>query len=216
MFFSPRSTPRKFIHKLGCAAGASLALLGLSAAPALAGSLTEAVRETIGAAVCPGQSFSQPFVALGDYNYYTLVPGSEFNNPPEGWELRGGAQVLSTTLPNGSAGAALDLPSGSSAVSPPVCVTLRYPSARVYVRTLEGKSATAVAVSYFETKSETKPRPVGEVKATQGAWEASEPFSVLPQLGGKGDETREVRFVFTAGGSSNTLIYDLYVDPWMK
>jgi len=215
MFFSPRSTPRKFIHRLGCAAGTCLMLLGLSAAPALAG-LTETVRETIGAAVCPGQSFSQPFAALGDYNYYTLVPGSEFNNPPEGWELRGGAQVLSTTLPNGSAGAALDLPSGSSAVSPPVCVTLRYPSARVYVRTLEGKSATAVAVSYFETKSETKPRPVGEVKATQGAWEASEPFSVLPQLGGKGDETREVRFVFTAGGSSNTLIYDLYVDPWMK
>jgi len=207
MHFSPRSTPRNFTHKLACAAGASLALLGLNAAPALAGSPTEA---------CPGQSFSQPFAALGDNNSYTLVPGSEFNNPPEGWELRGGAQVVSTTVPNGSGGAALDLPSGSSAVSPPVCVTLRYPSARVYVRTLEGKSATAVAVSYFETKSETKPRPVGEVKATQGAWEASEPFSVLPQLGGKGDETREVRFVFTAGGSSNTLIYDLYVDPWMK
>ncbi len=132
-------------------------LLCLSAAPALAGGLTETTREATGAAVCPGQSFSQPFSALGDYNYYTLVPGSEFNNPPEGWELRGGAQVVSTTVPNGSGGAALDLPSGSSAVSPPVCVTLRYPSARVYVGTLEGKAATAVAVSCLETKSEARP-----------------------------------------------------------
>ena len=207
MHFSPRSTPRNFTHKLACAAGASLALLGLNAAPALAGSPTEA---------CPGQSFSQPFAALGDNNSYTLVPGSEFNNPPEGWELRNGAQVVSTTLPNGSAGAALDLPSGASAVSPPVCVTLKYPSARVYVQTLEGKAAVSVAVSYAETKSETRPRQVGEAKATQGGWEVSEAFSVLPQLGGRIEEAREVRFVFTAGGSSNTLLYGLYVDPWMK
>jgi hypothetical protein len=211
MFFSSRPTAPRLTRKILGAAGALLLALGLSASPALAGT------ESAGAAICPGQSFSQPFATLGDANYYTLVAGSEFNNPPEGWEFKGGAQVLSTILPNGSSGYALDLPSGSVAVSAPVCVTMKYPSARVYVRTLEGKAATGVAVSYLETKSENKPRQVGELKATQGAWEASEPFSVLPQLAGKGEEAHEVRFVFTAGGSStNTLLWGLYVDPWMK
>jgi hypothetical protein len=211
MFFSSRPTAVRLTRKtLGAAAGLLIAL-AMSAEPALAASLGP---ET---GVCSGQTFSQPFLALGDANAYTLVPGSEFNNPPEGWEFRAGAQVVATTLPNGSAGYALNLPSGSSAVSAPVCVTLKYPSARVYVRTLEGKAATAVAVSYFETKSEAKPRQVGELKATPGSWEASEPFSVLPQLAGKGEEAHEVRFVFSAGGSAtSTLLYDLYVDPWMK
>ena len=30
-------------------------------------------------AVCPGQTFSQPFETFKDSNYYTLVEGSEFN-----------------------------------------------------------------------------------------------------------------------------------------
>jgi hypothetical protein len=215
MFFSSRPMARKFAQKLGCAAGTCLVLLGLSSAPAFAGSLTEAVSATPG--VCPNQSFSQPFTALGDYSYYTLVSGSEFNSPPEGWELHGGAHVVSVTKPDGSNGSALDLPSGSVAVSAPVCVTLLYPSARIYTRTLEGKAGVAVSVSYAETKSEIKPRQVGETKNTLGAWEASEAFSVLPQLTGKGEEAREVRFVFTAGGNNtSTLLYGLYVDPWMR
>jgi len=208
MFFSSRPTAVRLTRKTLGAATALLIALGLSAAPALAGTET---------AVCPGQIFSQPFLALGDLNSYTLVSGSEFNNPPEGWELKGGAKVVSATHPDGSAGYALDLPSGAVAVSAPVCVTLQYPSGRLYSKTLEGKAGVAVAVSYAETKSETKPRQVGETKNTQGAWEASEAFSVLAQLAGKAEETREVRFVLTAGGNAtSTLVYGLYVDPWMK
>ncbi len=211
MFFSSRPTAVSLTRKTLGAAAALLVALGLSASPAMAGSL---LTET---AVCPGQIFSQPFLALGDLNSYALVSGSDFNNPPEGWELKGGATVVSTTHPDGSAGYALDLSSGSVAVSAPVCVTLQYPSGRLYSKTLEGKGTVAVAVSYAETKTENKPKQVGETKNTQGAWEASEAFSVLAQLGGKAEETREVRFVLTAGGNgTSTLVYGLYVDPWMK
>jgi len=211
MFFSSRPTAFRLTRKTLAGAAALLIALALSASPALAGTSPS---ET---ALCPGQLFSQPFLALGDLNSYTLVSGSEFNDPPEGWELKGGAKVVSATHPDGSAGYALDLPSGAVAVSAPVCVTLQYPSARLYAKTLEGKAGVAVAVSYPETKSEAKPRQVGETKNTQGAWEASEAFSVLAQLGGKAEETREVRFVLTAGGNStSTLVYGLYVDPWMK
>lgn len=214
MFFSSRPTATRLTRKTLGAAPALLIALAMSAPPALAGTPSG---ET---SLCPGQVFSQPFAALGDLNYYTPVPGSEFNNPPEGWELKGGASVISATHPDGSAGYALDLPSGSVAVSAPVCVTLAYPTGRLYAKALEGKAGVAIAVSYAETKSESKPKQVGETKntpGTQGTWQASEAFSVLPQLAGKAEETREVRFVLTAGGNStSTLVYGLYVDPWMK
>ena len=68
------SRPTSRITRLaGCVAAACLALLAISSAPALA------------ASTCEGQTFSQPFEALGDFNYYTLVPGAQFNGPSEGW-----------------------------------------------------------------------------------------------------------------------------------
>src|SRR5690242_11511361 len=117
MFLTP------YTRRIAATAATAFATLGLSASPAFAGTLlgeaTSTVAATVNtttstlnsaAALCPGQTFSQPFAALGDYNSYTLVPGSEFNNPPEGWELSGGARVVPATLPNGSSGSALELP----------------------------------------------------------------------------------------------------------
>ena len=108
-----RPTASKFTKKISLAVAASFAVLGLSAAPSMAhGTDVKApiVKEATAAvnavlAVCPGQTFAQPFEALGDANYYTLVEGSEFNSPSEGWELFGGAHVLNTTRPDGSTGA---------------------------------------------------------------------------------------------------------------
>jgi hypothetical protein len=215
---SQRPIGRKATRALLRAGGLGLVLLGLSSSPALAGTLlgeaTNTSTTSKALALCPGQIFSQPFAAVGDYNYYTLVPGSEFNNPPEGWELQGGAHVVSSTLPDGSSGHALELPSGSVAVSAPVCVTLSYPTARVYTNG-DGNGGVNVAVSYAGTRSETKPRGVTAIYGANG-WTASEPFKVLPQLAGKEEGAREVRFVFTAGGSSSTLLYGLYVDPYAK
>ena len=48
-------------------------------------------------------------------------------------------------------------------------------------------------------------------------WTLSEPFDVQPELGGKSEATREVRFVFAAGkGSGDTQLYGLFVDPRMR
>ena len=95
-------------------------------------------------------------------------------------------------------------------MSPPVCVTLLYPSARVFVRNAEG-GGVRVAVAYASTGV------VARVAGVRGqtSWTASEPFSVLPELGGAGEEARYVRFVFT-GRVGATQLYGLYVDPWMK
>lgn len=232
-------TTASIARKFASTAGVVAALLGFAAVPALAHKdAPQAAKEVIAPvvqeapasvsaalAVCPGQTFAQPFSTLGDANYYTLVEGSEFNSPSEGWELIGGAHVISTTRPDGSAGSALDLPSGSAAISPPVCVTLQYPTARIWTNTLQGKSNVVVAVAYANTKSASKPKKVGTIEEEENGqnenaastWTLSAPFDVQPELGGKVEETRQVRFVFAAGGkSSDTQLYGLYVDPRMR
>jgi hypothetical protein len=187
----------RITRRLSCLAVASLALLALSSAPALA------------ASTCEGQSFSQPFAALGDSNYYTLVAGSQFNAPSEGWRLSDGAQIVEATRPDGSSGGVLDIPEGAHAVSPPVCVTLLYPSARAFISNATS-GGLRVAVAYASTGVIAR---VAGIRG-QAGWTLSEPFSVMPELGGAGEETRNVRFIFT-GRSGDTHLYGLYVDPRM-
>jgi hypothetical protein len=246
-----RPTARNIAGKFGSAAGIALGVLALSAAPSLAAksvaevttapapAVASAVAPASAAAqvkeapakvsaelaVCPGQSFSQPFEALKDSNYYTLVEGSEFNSANEGWGLNNGASIVEGTRPNGSSGGVLDLPSGSYAVSPAVCVTLQYPTARMWTNTVQGKSNVLVSVAYANTKTASKPKEVGAIQEEENdesnrpdtGWTLSAPFEVQPELGGKVEETRQVRFIFAATGKgSDTELYGLYVDPRMR
>jgi hypothetical protein len=216
MFASSRYPASKLKKRVLSAAGICIGVLGLSSAPALAHRwATPAVNAEL--AVCPGQIFSQPFEALGDTNYYTLVPGGEFNSAAEGWMLFNGARITGTTRPDGTSGGVLDLPSGAAAVSPPVCVTLQYPSARVWVRSVHGSDGVAVGVSYAGTRfTVINPAIVGQVHGQQ-SWTPSTPLSTQPQLAGAAEGVREVRFVFYATGwKSDTQLSDLYVDPRMR
>jgi len=163
----------------GCVAGFCLVLLGLSAAPALAAGSPPTTPTS-----CEGQTFSQPFTAQNDFNYYTLVPGGEFNSASEGWTLSRGAQIVQTTRPNAATGGVLNLPSGSRAVSPPVCVTLQYQTARVWVRNVRGAAAVTVGVAYAGTPTATNPKAVGQVHGQQSSWTLSEPFNLEPQIAG--------------------------------
>jgi hypothetical protein len=207
MFVSSRPTAFGFTKQLGCAAGICLLLVGLSTAPALAA--------TAAPTTCAGQIFSQPFAAFEDLRHYTLVPGGEFNKASEGWTLSGGAHVTTATRPDGSTGGALDLPSGAVAVSPPMCVTLAYPTARAWVQGAEGSRAVAVSVSYANTKTAIEPKDVGKIRSRHGSWTLGE-FSVAPQLAGKEEAPREVRFVFEGKRNSDNQVFDVYVDPRMR
>jgi hypothetical protein len=206
-----RPTAAKITRKLICAAGLCLGLLGFSATSALAATSTEA-------ATCEGQSFSQPFSALKDSNYYTLVEGGEFNSASEGWELSNGAQIIEGIRPDGSTGGVLDLPSGAVAVSPATCVTLLYPTARTSVRNVTGAEGVSVGVAYAGTnRTVSAPQNVGQVHGQQDDWTASNPFNVQPKIAGHDESTREARFVFKAGGKTSEFqLYGVYVDPRMR
>lgn len=195
-----------YIRNLGCAAGLVLGLLGLWSASAMA---SNAGSE---AAVCPGQTFSQPFEAFGDSNWYTLVEGSEFNGGAEGWELSGGAEVVEGIRPDGSTGGVLNLPSGASAVSPAVCVTLDYPKARTWVDAVKGNGGVTVRVVY-EGKPEVGTTRLRDKDAN--GWTLSRQFNVKPQLAG--GEEGEVRFVYTNNTKSSDFnVWGLFVDPRMR
>lgn len=189
-----------------------LSLLGVCAPTALAATKTKALAE-VEPASCAGQVFEQPFVAFEDLRYYVRAPGGEFNGPsPEGWTLTGGAHLLSAARPDGESGGTLDLPAGATATSPPICVTLAYPIARVWVDGVSGEKGVGVAVSYEGTNSELEPKGVGKVHSPNGAWTLGE-FNVDPKLAGKEEAAREVRFVFTGHHGSESLLYGLYIDP---
>ena len=236
-----RTMASRFIRAVACAAGACAAFAAVTVAPVQAAetqssssapapvvasaSAPEAATAPVEAAspavdaelaVCPGQTFSQPFAALGDANYYTLVHGSLFDAPGEGWTLHNGAAIVAATRPDGSTGGALDLPSGAYAVSPPVCVTLQYPTARTWVEDVNGLGGVLVGIHY--AGSRPVGGPVGLLTAAQGAgWQLSRPFQVHPQLAGVEEGVREVRFVFASvGRGSDYRLSGLYVDPRMS
>jgi hypothetical protein len=186
----------------------ALPLIGLAAAPAaaLAGEPTS----------CAGLSYSQPFAPFNDFNYYTLVPGGEFKSASEGWELSGGAKIVQTTRPDGTTGGVLDVPGGGQAVSPRVQVTLKMPTARVWVRDVTGAEGVAAAVAYEGTSTWSHPKNVGHVHGQQTSWTLSNPIQVQPQTAGSQEEPHTMRFVFNSGGKSNdTQLYGLWIDPRM-
>ena len=219
-------------------AGASEAPAASSEAPATASevptassilaaaSTTETTVEGVGSArvvaassttaTCERQTFSQPFAAFGDDNYYTLVAGSTFNSPEEGWKLTGGARIAAGGRPGASAGGTLQLPPGAKAVSPSLCVTLQYPTARLWLDKAGSKGTLHVEVAYARTNGSAVIKTVAKMQAGN-TWEPSEPFGVRPELGGHTEGTRLVRFVLIAHGEreSSFQTYDLFVDPRM-
>jgi len=173
-------------------------------------------------AVCPGQTFSQPFLGFEDSNFYTLVEDSQFENGSGDWSLRGSAKLVDGTLPDGSAGQVLQLGPGGLAISPPVCVTLQYPTARAFVQTVGGRGGVSVGVYYSRSKygyngfgaADT----VGYLDSeNDGEWELSDPFDVKPELGGSEEGVREVRFVYSNTTWSGSFdLSGLWVDPRMR
>jgi hypothetical protein len=167
---------------------------------------------TVDTTGCSQGVFSQPFLALKDTNWYTLLPGQNeqgFNGV--GWELSGGASIVTTTVPDGSTGTVLDLPSGARAVSPTACVTSEYPTARAYVRDVVGGEGVSFNVSYEGTSTWEKPKNTGQIHGANGAWAAATPVNLQPN---KTSGWQPMRITLIGNGKTSEFqVYDLYLDP---
>jgi hypothetical protein len=172
----------------------------------------QAVTGTVNTTGCAQGAFSQPFQSLKDANWYTLLPGQTeqgFNGT--GWELSAGARIITTTLPNGSTGTVLDLPSGAKAVSPTTCVTSEYPTARAYVRNVAGAEGVAFNVAYEGTNTWERPKNTGQIHGAKGAWEAVTPVNLQPN-NASGWQPMRITLIGN-GKTSEFQVYDLYLDP---
>jgi hypothetical protein len=159
----------------------------------------------------PDYTFSQPFSAVKDSNWYTLAPGQSVDSfSADGWTLSGGAKLVSTTLADGSTGTVLDLPAGATAVSPPMCVSAAYPAARTVVRDLSGPPSVSLYVSYTNTPSWDKPAAVGRI-AGGTQWSNSQPLQLHP--GNLYGWQQEVFTLSNAGHNTDAQVYNFYVDP---
>jgi hypothetical protein len=164
---------------------------------------------------CIENQLSQPFLYAKDLNLYTLIPGEYADNfAGEGWELSGGAQVVTETLQDGTEGQVLDLPSGSKAVSPVICVTAAYPTARGIVRNVKGSEGVFFYVEYEGTNTWEHPKNTGQIHGSGSAWTLVTPVNLQPYkvLG-----LQPMRITLVPGGKTSDFeVYNLYVDPRMS
>jgi len=159
----------------------------------------------------PAYSFSQPFSTFHDSNWYTLAPGQSVNSfDGTGWTLTGGAKLVATTLADGSTGTVLDLPTGATAVSPPMCVSAAYPKARAQVRDVVGPPSIHLFVQYTNTPSWVKPLAAGTF-AGQTQWVNSQPLDLHP--GNLYGWQQEIFTLTNSAKSTDAQVYNFYVDP---
>lgn len=183
----------------------------MAASPALAAQIDVSGLGWTDASSCSPPALTQPFASAGDSNWYTLTPGEtpgSFNG--SGWTLTGGASIEGGQA---GAGSVLDLPSGSQAVSPPMCVASDYPTARTMVRDVVGAQGVHIFVAYAGTKTASKAQDVGQVHGQQSAWTLSNTFNIHP---GNLPGWQLMRFTLVPDGkSSDFQVYNFYVDPHM-
>jgi hypothetical protein len=185
----------------------ALSLLGAAATTSRAD-----VRST---SECADAALSQHFLSFGDSSWYAPAPGQNGSGfYGEGWTLGGGAGIVSTTDAKGQSINVLNLPSGSKAVSPTVCVTREFPRARMLVRNVVGSEGVFFYVSYAGTDSWNKPKNTGQVHGSGTAWTLADPINLQPN---GVDGWQLVKFTFIPGGKTSRFqVYDFWVDPFAR
>ena len=181
--------------------------LGVLIATAASASATAATSSSTSACSVPAYTLAQPYLASGDSNWYTLAPGQSVDNfAGAGWTLTGGAKLVTATLADGTTGTVLDLPAGSKAVSPPMCVDSDYPTARVNVlQTVKG-AGMHVYVAYTANAGAGQSSGVVSGGST---WSVSRAIQLHA---GSLSGWQNAQYTFE-GGKGAIELYDFYVDP---
>ena len=206
--------PRKGTRIATLAIAAVSALTALLAAPAAqAGPLVQS------ADGCSPAPLEQPFLRWLDPADYFLVPNGGFENGASRWSLdrAGGVAGNEPYYVHGAGESkSLSIHSGAAATSATMCVGLSEPTLRLFVRSSSPSllSKLEVEVLYEDALGTVRSAPIGTVSALSStSWTPHLPMAIganlLPLIGDK----TPVRFRFTAQGSADWQIDDVYVDP---
>jgi hypothetical protein len=207
-------------RKGGRVLATALTLLGVTAAPALAGGTT-----VKNAAANPDQcvvrhNLSKPFSLWSDSADYALAPGGDFENGAAGWALTR-ASVVGDNQPFaiGTTGrSALRLPAGASVTSAPMCIDSSYPHFRLFARNLgKARSPLKAEVLFLNSKGGIKSTASGQVVAASTAWFPTNSLKIGVVFDAAvADGAAPVAFRFTAASEAEWRIDDVYVDPYAR
>lgn len=202
----------------------ALGLLVLTAALAALGATTTSANAALGVA-CPSPT-AQVFAPWSDFAQYAYAPNGGFESGSTGWSLSGGAKVVAGNSPFYTHGKgerySLSLPAGSSATSPPMCISL-FSSKMRFFTVNQGSSSSKLKVQVIYRGGVggvlslvTKTLGLSDFGyITAGrAWQPSPAIGMLsgtlPLL------TTSVQFRFVPADSSGAwVIDDVYLDPLM-
>jgi hypothetical protein len=209
-----RSTRIAIFPRLASAAALAALVAGaLSTAASANGTQTPTVPD------CPSQTLVQPFLPWHDQGSYFLAPGGDFESTPAGWTLTGSAQIAAgneSSHVNGAGDAnSLSLPTGSSATSPQICVTIHSPNLRLFSTNAGSRwSSLGVSVNYTDKRGVARTMSIGALRSGS-AWSLSPQLlfvnRIAPAVGGHGQTWVSFTFTPTMGGAWR--IDDVYVDP---
>jgi hypothetical protein len=184
--------------------------LAIAPASASAGPLVSSAPD------CENQTLAQPFLPWADIAQYTLNSGGDFEGGGS-WRLSGGAAVVSGNEPfqvgSGSDAHSLSLPSGSSAVSSPICVGIEHPTIRFFAKASNRLAGLRVEVLFEDAFGNVQSAPIGSLTGA-GDWAPTPVYPIvvnlLPLLPG---ERTAVAFRLSAT-SGSVQVDDFYVDPY--
>ena len=166
-----------------------------------------------------------PFMRFLDPLPYTLLPGGDFESGAQGWKLSGGARVVggneSFFATSSKDASSLQLPPGSSATSPPMCMGLVLPIVRFFSSGGALLSYMQVDALYTDASGRQRSITLLPVGLPSKTWMPNLP---MLQLGGTLNAltlnglTSEISLRFTPKGllfgSGTWKVDDIYVDPW--
>ena len=167
---------------------------------------------------CPG-TVEHPFLRWVDPAAYTLAPGGDFEGKATGWQLSGGAKLVTGNEPfkvhRPTDARSLALPAGASALSLGFCAGLGEPTLRFFA--VGGNLLSTLKVEAVYTTALGKTTQLVTLVPAKGAWGPTLQTPMLANLVGLTSLdglTTTVQLRFTSLGTAGWKIDDVYVDPW--
>jgi hypothetical protein len=170
----------------------------------------------------PNATLSQPFAPFNDLGLYTPVANQGLEAGATSWWLSGGAAVVGGNEPWRVASAAdthaLDLPSGSTAVTAPICIDQTYPYFRLFARNAgSAKRSLEIDVLYYDTKGRLlSSKPYG-YESGSGGWQPTPTIAIDVWDKSPAATAAPVAFRFMPKGKdAHFVIDDVFVDPYAR
>lgn len=175
-----------------------------------------------GAASCPYEGAEKVFAAWGDQRNYVLAPDGGFEAGAAGWKLERGAAVIdgneSFYLNDAGDDSSLSLPAGSSAGSPPVCMSLDTPVFRMVARNTGDPSSQLRVTANYKLLGLLRTRTVATLTGSS-SWAPTAPHSTVLTLstivGTLIPSAIEIR-VQPLDSKGRWQVDDLYIDPFSR